>query len=200
MFCLYYLDSCSSHTWMSIYTCLHTHSRTWVVSGPVDLIPSLAACAQFHPPLLSLPAACCCSAPSGSGNRHKGCFCFEPSASLTQALSSNCQWGTQPDLSTCTDVDELRHCLDIFFSPHFLCCMCSFKNYLNNYLLCHFLCWFSVSWNSSHAMLIIIVGYKVKVYPLSLNIKQLGLWYVTFLRHKSYKLKLCFTQWLLLVW
>lgn len=94
----------------------HTRSRTWVVSGPVDLIPSLAACAQFHPPLLSLPAACCCAAPSGSSKRHKGCLCYEPSASLTQVLSSNFQWDTQPDLSTCTDVDELRHCLDRFFS------------------------------------------------------------------------------------
>lgn len=44
---LHHLYSCSSRTWMSIYTHTqtHTHTRghTWVASGPVDLIPSPAA-------------------------------------------------------------------------------------------------------------------------------------------------------------
>lgn len=111
----HHLYSCSSRTWMSIYT--HTHTRAVTRGWPVDQWTSSPALLhdRFHPPLPSLPAACCCSAPSGSRKRHKGFLCCEPSASLPQALSSDWQWDTQPDLSTCTDVDELKHCLN---TPH----------------------------------------------------------------------------------
>lgn len=41
------------HEWA--FTHVYTpHSHTWVARGPVDLIPSLVACAWFHPPLPSL--------------------------------------------------------------------------------------------------------------------------------------------------
>lgn len=48
---------------------------------------------------------------SSQRQRHKGCLCFEPSASL-EVLSSDRQWDMQPHLSTCTDVEELTHCFD----------------------------------------------------------------------------------------
>lgn len=73
--------------------------------------------------------------------RHKGCLCCEPAASLQQVPSSDCQWDTLPDLSTCTDVVELRHCVDFFFFSltvlHSLLCVCSFKKHLD-YSLCPF--------------------------------------------------------------
>lgn len=135
--------SCSSCTWMSLYTFTHKNSHMWVVSGPVDFIPSLAACAQFHPPLPSLPAAVAAQLPAAAREAQRlPLFCEHP-ASLLWVPSSDCQWDTQPDLSTCTDVDELRHCVD-FFSLSLsqfciLCCVCvHFKKHLKDYFLCSF--------------------------------------------------------------
>lgn len=92
------------------------------------------------------PSRCCCSAPSGCRKRHKGCLCCEPSASLTQVLSSNCQRDTWPDLSTCTDVDELRHCLDFFSFAFSAACVHLNKNKKNtkDFFLCPFLHWLSL--------------------------------------------------------
>lgn len=56
---------------MSLYTFTHKHSHTWVVSGPVDLIPSLTAYAWFHPPLPSLPAAVAAQLPAAAGEAQR---------------------------------------------------------------------------------------------------------------------------------
>ena len=56
------------------HTHTHTHSHTWVARGPVDLIPSLAACARFHPPLPSLPAAVAAQLPAAAGKGTKAAF------------------------------------------------------------------------------------------------------------------------------
>lgn len=145
---------------MSIYTCWHTHSHTWVAGGPVDLIPCLCCMCLVSSSTPFSPSRCCCSAPSGSRKRHKGCLCCEPSAPLPRVLSSGCQWDTWPDLSTCTDVEELRHCLDFpFLSVAFsaACVHCKFfftmnkkkqtektPKRLKDYFLCPSFSWFSL--------------------------------------------------------
>lgn len=52
----------------------HTQNHTWV-AGPLDLIPSLAACAWFRPPLPSLLAAVAAAQlPAAAGDGTKAAF------------------------------------------------------------------------------------------------------------------------------
>lgn len=44
----------------------HTQSHTWVARGAVDLLPSLAACVRFAPPLPSLPTAVAAQLPAAA--------------------------------------------------------------------------------------------------------------------------------------
>lgn len=60
----------NEHLHMFTHTCTHK----WVASGPVDLIPSLAACARFHPPLPSPPAAVAAQLPAAAGKGTKAAF------------------------------------------------------------------------------------------------------------------------------
>lgn len=63
---------------------------------------------------------------------------------LLQAFSfADCLWDTWPDLSTCADVDESRHCLDFFFFSvlHFLLHV-FLKKQLKDYFLCPSFSWF----------------------------------------------------------
>lgn len=201
MFCLHYLDSCSSHTWMSIYTCLHTHTvtRGWSVAQWTSSPALLHVLSFILHSFLSQPLVAA-QLPVAAGAGTKAAFVL----SLQRHYHEPCPATVSGTHSlTCPPVQMLMNwdiVLISFLLTWILCCMCSFKKHLKDDLLCHFLCGFSVSWNSSHAVLIIIVGYEVKVYLLNINIKQLGLWYVKFLRHKSCKLKLCFTQRLHFVW
>lgn len=50
----------------------HTQSHTWVVRGAVDLLPSLAACVHFAPPLPSLPTAVAAQLPAAAAAAAEG--------------------------------------------------------------------------------------------------------------------------------
>lgn len=141
VFCPHYLCSCSSRTWMSIYTCLHTHSHTWVARGPVDLIPSLAACARFHPPLPSLPAAVAAQLPAAAGKGTKAAFVVRLQLHYHESCPAtvNGTLGlTRPPVQMLMNWDIVL----ISFSQFcILCCMCSLLKTMTFFVrLSDFLC------------------------------------------------------------
>lgn len=135
----------------------HTHrqSHTWV-AGPLDLIPSLAACAWFRPPLPSLLAVVAAAArlPAAAGDGTKAAFVV----SLQLHYPRSCPATVYGTLGlTCPPVQMLMNwdiVLTSFSQFCMPCGMCSQwetkKQNINDYFLCpSFSCFFFVSWNWS---------------------------------------------------
>lgn len=102
-----------AHEWACTHLHTNTATRGWSVDQWTSSPASLHMLGFILHSLLSQPLLLLSS--QRQQERHKGCLCCEPAASLPRVPSSDCQWDTRPDLSTCTDVDELRHCVDFFF-------------------------------------------------------------------------------------
>lgn len=91
----------------------HKQGHTWVVSGPVDLIPSFAAVSSSTPFFPS----CSLLLLSSQWQQEKGTkavFVCEASSSLPQVLSHNCRW----ESLACPPVQLLINCNIVCRLPH----------------------------------------------------------------------------------
>lgn len=139
-----------THEWAFTHVYTHTATRGW----PVDLIPSLAACAWFHPPLPFLPAAVAVQLPAAAGKGTKTAFVV--SFQLHYHESYPATVGGTLGL-TCPPVQMLMNWDIVFFFLSFAfsaACVRSLNVFKKLLSLSFFQLIFFVSWNSGHTLLL----------------------------------------------
>lgn len=150
-----FIHAAHAHEWAFTHVDIHTATRGW----PEDQwtsSPAFVACAWFHPPLPSLPAAVAAQLPAAAGKGTKAAFVVS-----LQLHYESCPAAVSGTLGlACPPVQMLMNwdIVLISFSPFcILCCMCSLSKKTHTFkrwLSLSFLQLISfVSWNRGHALL-----------------------------------------------